>query len=387
MWLCKWGQLCQLCQLFICTLATNQMDLSPVCEIALHQGDAWNIHSLVDANERILNIAMPEYSAEYWVTCVDSETEGFVHGSFPEWAEFASISIYDMSGNTMNGDACHSDTYGVLVGEEFTVSIGDCVGSRSEPTAVVARYYGLMNDEGGYRRVSAGDEGGVDERPTVTVESGGTLQPIANCPRETSDTISNNIGTLAQGILEQVLVQPSHRDIMLPFHTVPMTNQVGLFPNDNSVYLVKFVNVSETESVELVGRIACPASPESSISFYGISVANTRTSETDDSLSWQELGTVADEPPIQSCDAVDGRAGGTYRVRVEMRDSNTGIDAHTHTLYWNPNNDSPVIVVRFMLNPANPVDRWRRFLLEHIQWVPTWMSLRLGVPAVHVETV
>lgn len=384
MWLCR-GR-----RMLICAMgfqwATGSQDkhinLSPICGVALRQGEAWNIHSLVDSNETILNIAMPEYSAEYWVTCIDSGTDAIVHGTFPEWVEFASISIYDMSGNLMIGRLCHVDTYQIGVDEEFVVSVGNCVGSHTGQMAVVARYYGLMNDAGAYHRVGVGG-GDTDERPAVTIKTSGALQTITNCPRETSDTISNNIEALAMGILQQVLVQPSQDAIMLPFHTVPVANQIGLFPNDNSVYLVKFVNASNTEYIELVGKVVCPASPKTSISFYGISVTNTQTSETDDSLSWQALGATTDNPPIESCSEVDR----VYRVRVAMRTSDARTASHTHKLLWNPENKSPAIVLRFMINPRNPEDIWYRFLLEHVCWIPTWLSASLGIPTVHVETV
>ena len=359
------------------------MSLEPICEIAIRQGDAWPIHSLVDTNHSILNIAMPEYSAEYWVTCVDSGIDAVVHGTFPDWVEFASISVYDMAGNIIVGEGCHLDTYGVAVGDEFAISIGDCVGTVDGPVAVVARYYGLMDESSVYRRVGVGGEdSAMDERPTIIIELDGVLQTLTNCPRETSDTISNNIAGLARGILAQVLSQPSAADIALPFHTVPDTHQVGLFPNENSVYLVKFVNVSETKSVELVGRIACPASPDTSISFYGISVANTHTSETDDSLSWQVLGAGVGKDPIESCDEMGG-AGGTYRVRVGGAGvRGNRLDPSTHTLSWDPMNQSPVIVVRFMMNPANTTDQLLRFLLTHVRWVPEWVADRMGVPRV-----
>jgi hypothetical protein len=365
----------------------TDVSLEPICDIAIRQGDAWNIHSLVDTNHSILNIAMPEYSAEYWVTCVDAGVDAVVRGTFPPWVEFSSISVYDMAGDAIVGEGCHLDTYGTEGGDdgggEFFVSVRDCVGRIDEPVAVVARYYGMMDKSGEYIRVDVdGEEGVVDERPSVTIETDGVLRTLTNCPRETSDTISNNIAGLARGILSQTLVQPSPADVALPFHTVPNTHQVGLFPNENSVYLVKFVNVSTATHVDLVGRIMCPASPDTSISFYGISVANTRTSETDDSLSWQVLGAGVGEDPIDSCDDMVG--DGTYRVRVGKRGTVAG-DTSMYILEWDPYNESPVIVVRFMMNPLNPWNQLMRVFLEHVRWIPAWISVRMGVPRVLVD--
>ena len=389
MWVNRWIR--ELVIIGVCVgVQGTDVSLEPICDIAIRQGDAWPIHSLVDTNHSILNIAMPEYSAEYWITCVDAGIDAVVRGTFPPWVEFSSISVYDMAGNAIVGEGCHLDTYGTEGGDdgggEFFVSVRDCVGVTNEPVAVVARYYGLMDESGEYRRIDVGgEEGVVDERPSVTIETDGVLRTLTNCPRETSDTISNNIAGLARGILAQTLVQPSPADVTLPFHTVPDAHQVGLFPNENSVYLVKFINVSDTEAVELVGRIVCPMDPETSISFYGISVANTRTSETDDSLSWQVLGAGVGEDPIDSCDDMVG--DGAYRVRVGRRGAVRADvdDISTHILEWDLYNGSPVIVVRFMMNPLNPANQFLRILLEHVRWVPAWISARMGVPRALIE--
>jgi hypothetical protein len=349
-------------------IGSEGLDLTPVCEIALHQGNVWNIHSVVDRNISILNLAMPEYSAEYWVSCFDLENERdvVVAGTFPDWADFASVSTYDMAGEPIAG--CGVSTYD---GAGSDLNISAC--RATVPiVAVVSRTYSRMDSAGQYRRVSTGvddrNDDRNDDRPIITID--GLIAP--SCSAEVSDTVSRNIESLIEGILVDILVQPPDSEMALPFHSVPTNSFSGLFPNENSMYLMKFVRSNETAVVR--GRAPCPSDPGTSLSYYGLIVADTATSRTDDALSWQEI--YADTPCVPGAMveysvvvAGEGARGGT-----------TGTTGTTFSLTWSSATTQPVLVVRFLTDPSTNRFVWT--ILQYADYFPPSFLYWIGVPVV-----
>ena len=234
----------------------------------LYRGSAWNILSHASDNWRTnsLNVAMPDFSVEYWITAFEKGTTATLTGSFPEWARYAALTAYGTDG--MPFASVNMAEKGV--GRTFTTTFT----STKSDFMVLARVYRSKSHPASLTKA---------EKFAVTVDGE---------PWTTSSEIKAQLNGKAlewpiQYAVGQVLAKQmtSERDMQM-FRPAD-ASLPGVFPNEDARYMITYPSLGGGKCAVFHGRVPEAASGRE---FYGFMAVEMKTTATVASLSDEDLG-------------------------------------------------------------------------------------------------
>ncbi len=234
----------------------------------LYRGSAWNILSHASDNWRTnsLNVAMPDFSVEYWITAFEKGTTATLTGSFPEWARYAALTAYGTDG--MPFASVNMAEKGV--GRTFTTTFT----STESDFVVLARVYRSKSHPASLTKA---------EKFAVTVDGE---------PWTTSSEIKAQLNGKAlewpiQYAVGQVLAKQmtSERDMQM-FRPAD-ASLPGVFPNEDARYMITYPSLGGGKCAVFHGRVPEAASGRE---FYGFMAVEMKTTATVASLSDEDLG-------------------------------------------------------------------------------------------------
>lgn len=257
----------------------STLDLSPLYKVLGFRGQAWNVISHASAKRitNALNVAFPAFQCEYWITCFSGPMTVTFEGSFPKWADYAALTLYDSEGlvlvNSDGSDAsinfAQSD---YAPGKTFTWSV-----DIPAPCIVLNRLYTPR----GEKSLSDAEKFKITENNKVL-----TLAPSRR---------AFLVGKLLQPALQYVLgksmssggtvIEPNQQMYKAPKSALP-----GLFPNANAIYILTKMNDS-TSCLKFVGEIPSKADNKSGqYKFYGFMACDFSTTATIQSINQANMG-------------------------------------------------------------------------------------------------
>jgi len=255
----------------------------------LYRGSAWNVLSRASDDRRVnsLNVAMPDFSVEYWVTAFEEDTTATLTGRFPTWARYAALTAYGRDGLPFASVNMADKGAGSTFTSTFTSAESDFV--------VLARVYRPKSHPASLTRA---------EKFTVTVD--GEPWTIASETRARLNgkvlewPIQFAVGhTLAQQLTSERDMQMFRpADASLP----------GVFPNEDARYMITYPSLRDGKCAVLRGRVPAAAPGRD---FYGFMAVEMATTATVASLSDEDLGGWGSAYTVFNCrDETNARSAG-----------------------------------------------------------------------------
>ena len=255
------------------------MDLSELYKLMAYNGEAWNLisHASEQRLTNALNVAFPAFQCQYWATSFSEKETVQLKGSFPRWAEYAALTMYDETGSVLkdkNGNDvsinCKQDGY--LAGKEFCWRV-----AISEPCVVLNRIYSasgekLLSDDEKFE-VTVGQKL-LSTAPTTRAYSTGKVleRPLQYLLGKEMSSGGNNIP------LDSQMYKP------------PNTVLPGLFPNANATYLLSKIK-DDTNCLVFEGDIPSKTQHASGhYDFYGFMAVDFTTTATIQSINQWDMG-------------------------------------------------------------------------------------------------
>jgi hypothetical protein len=268
---------------------TANMELALSFVYKLYHGSAWNILAHASDNSRTnsLNIAMPDFSAEYWVTAFEKDTTATLTGSFPKWARYAALTAYGTDGLPFASVNMVDQSAGRTFTTAFTSIESDFV--------VLARVYRTKSHPGSLAQA---------EKFAVSVD--GKAWKIAS---ETKARLNGKIlewpiqYAVGKALAKQMT---SERDMQM-FRPAD-ASLPGVFPNEDARYMITYPALEGGKCAVFHGRVPEAASGRG---FYGFMAVEMKTTATVASLSDEDLGGWGSAYTVFACrDEADARRAG-----------------------------------------------------------------------------
>ena len=279
----------------------------------LYRGSAWNVLSHASAERRTnsLNVAMPDFSVEYWVTAFEKGSTATLTGRFPTWARYAALTAYADDGLPFDSVSIADEGAGRAFTRTFTSTESDFV--------VLARIY---------RPASHPESLAPAEKFAVRVD--GKTWTVASETRARFNgkalewPIQYAVGrTLAKQL-------PSKRD--MPMFRPADASLPGVFPNQDARYLITYPSLEGGQCAVFRGHVPQAAPGRA---FYGFMAVEMKTTATVASLSDEDLGGW-------------GSAYTVFACRTEPNARQAGYDATdpSHHLLLSGDVELPGVVLR-----------------------------------------
>lgn len=255
----------------------------------LYRGSAWNIlsHASDQWRSNSLNVAMPDFSVEYWLTAFEKGTTAKLTGSFPTWARYAALTAYGTDGLPFASVNMAEEGAGRPFTTTFTSSESDFV--------VLARIYRSKSHPGGLTQA---------EKFAVTVD--GEPWTIA------SEFKARLNGKLLEWPIQYAVGRAladkmtSERDMQM-FRPAD-ASLPGVFPNEDARYMITYPSLEGGQCAVFRGRVP-EAAPGRE--FYGFMAVEMKTTATVASLSDEDLGGWGSAYAIFACrDEANARRAG-----------------------------------------------------------------------------
>lgn len=234
----------------------------------LYRGSAWNIlaHASDDWRTNSLNVAMPDFSVEYWVTAFEKDTTATLTGSFPTWARYAALTAYGRDGLPFASVNMADKGAGRTFTTTFTSTESDFV--------VLARVYRPKSHPASLTKAEK-FRVAVDGEPWTTA----------------SETRARFNGKVLEWPIQYAVGHalakhlPSERDMQM-FRPAD-ASLPGVFPNQDARYMITYPSLADGQCAVFRGRVP-EAAPGRA--FYGFMAVEMKTTATVASLSDEDLG-------------------------------------------------------------------------------------------------
>jgi len=255
----------------------------------LYRGSAWNVlsHASDDRRTNSLNVAMPDFSVEYWVTAFEKDTTATLTGSFPKWARYAALTAYGKDGMPFASVNMADKGAGRTFTTTFTSTESDFV--------VLARVYRTKSHPASLTKA---------EKFSVTVD--GEPWTIAS---ETKARINGKVlewpiqHAVGHALAKELT---SERDMQM-FRPAD-TSLPGVFPNEDARYMITYPSLGGGKCAVFHGRVPEAASGRE---FYGFMAVEMKTTATVASLSDEDLGGWGSVYTVFACrDEANARSAG-----------------------------------------------------------------------------
>jgi hypothetical protein len=319
--------------LFVLTTCDGNDPLERICVDLEESGDVWNLISRADPKTDALNIAFPDFAAEYWVTCFPKNSRPLFWGTFPDWAYYSALTAYDTSGIEIEGATVeskyHNDT-------SKPIDLLENINTDSSSIAVLFRIYSPYNvTDDSYRRINTRSTN--DER--FRIENNGVISKSASF--STAVENANRVGRHIKLIISFIIPRVDPKHFRGQFRYINTDGIGGLFPNANAMYLMAFTTKHYFRNTLPVVRLdgLCQP-PNDHLYYYDIMAVNQDTTETDDSISFEQLGIddmcVENEPYV-------------VIIAKQWKNEYSKIP-NLRFIQWNRDNSFPSIVIRYLID-------------------------------------
>lgn len=245
----------------------------------LYAGTAWSILANASVNEtyRSLNFAFPDFRSEYWITTFNVGDKAVFKGSFPTWAVYAALTLYDTSGAPLQ--SVNFKDKGFEPGKHFEYSFPGSEHLRTEYAVLFRAYrprgYAFLRDEEKIK-VEVNGEDLPASPTTLAAETGKTVEPIL------------------QKVRSQTLKPPKkfNRQMSQP----RSADEQDVWANPDAVNLV--TTPSEENSTDWCFKFEgkLPKQEDWRV-FFGFMAVDLATTATVDSIFDQEMCTQGDWAP------------------------------------------------------------------------------------------
>ena len=234
----------------------------------LYRGSAWNIlsHASDDWRTNSLNVAMPDFSVEYWVTAFEKDTTATLTGSFPKWARYAALTAYGKDG--MPFAAVNMADKGA--GRTFTTAFT----SADSDFVILARVYRTKSHPASLTEA---------EKFSVKVDGEPWTTASETKARLNGKVLEWPIQYAVGHVLAKQLT--SERDMQM-FRPAD-ASLPGVFPNEDARYMITYPSLGGGKCAVFHGRVPEAASGRE---FYGCMAVEMKTTATVASLSDEDLG-------------------------------------------------------------------------------------------------
>jgi len=234
----------------------------------LYRGSAWNIlsHASDDRRANSLNVAMPDFSVEYWVTAFEKGTTARLTGSFPAWARYAALTAYGKDGMPFASVNMADKGAGRTFTTTFTSTESDFV--------VLARIYRTKSHPASLTQA---------EKFAVTVDGEPWKTASETKARLNGKVLEWPIQHAVGHALAKQLT--SERDMQM-FRPAD-ASLPGVFPNEDARYMITYPSLKGGQCAVFRGRVPEAASGRE---FYGFMAVEMKTTATVASLSDEDLG-------------------------------------------------------------------------------------------------
>jgi len=255
----------------------------------LYRGSAWNIlsHASNDWRTNSLNVAMPDFSVEYWVTAFEKNTTATLTGSFPKWARYAALTAYGKDGMPFASVNMADKAAGLTFTTTFTSAESDFV--------VLARVYRTKSHPASLTRA---------EKFAVTVDGEPWTTASETKARLNGKALEWPIQFAVGHALAKQLT--SERDMQM-FRPAD-ASLPGVFPNEDARYMITYPSLGGGKCAVFRGRVPEAASGRE---FYGFMAVEMKTTATVASLSDEDLGGWGSAYTVFACrDEANARSAG-----------------------------------------------------------------------------
>jgi len=234
----------------------------------LYRGLAWNILARASDDRRVnsLNVAMPDFSVEYWVTAFEKDTTATLTGSFPTWARYAALTAYGKDGLPFASVNMAEKGAGRTFTTTFTSTESDFV--------VLARVYRPKSHPASLTKA---------EKFAVTVDGAPWATASETKARLNGKALEWPIQYAVGHALARQLT--SERDMQM-FRPAD-ASLPGVFPNQDARYMITYPSFGGGSCAVFRGRVPEAASGRE---FYGFMAVEMKTTATVASLSDEDLG-------------------------------------------------------------------------------------------------
>ena len=331
--------------------------LERICKDLVTSGEAWNLISRADPDTDALNVAFPDFAAEYWVSCLNEGDRPLFWGGFPDWAHYSALTAYDMYGLEIDGASVESKYYNNTFGPIDLMKDIETNGSFSVFFRIYSPY---DNDTNQYRRISTAS--GDDERFEIQSLVTRKFMPSANI--STAIANANLLERRTKRAIRVLTPKIPSSHYKQQFRYADTADLKGLFPNANAVYLIAFTDPDErTGIVKLTGKCQVP---NDYLYFYDIMAVNQETTETTDAISFEMLGNTVDGKKTICYENESFVVFVTkkFNNRNNTMQSDLQSDLHAylqdygydsenenhHIIWWNDLDSFPAIVVRYLID-------------------------------------
>ena len=255
----------------------------------LYRGSAWNIlsHASDDWRTNSLNVAMPDFSVEYWVTAFEKDTTATLTGSFPKWARYAALTAYGKDGMPFASVNMADKGAGRTFTTTFTSTESDFV--------ILARVYRTKSHPGSLTQA---------EKFAVTVDGEPWTTASETKARLNGKVLEWPIQYAVGHALAKKLT--SERDMQM-FRPAD-ASLPGVFPNEDARYMITYPSLAGDKCAVFHGRVP-EAAPGRE--FYGFMAVEMKTTATVASLSDEDLGGWGSVYTVFACrDEANARSAG-----------------------------------------------------------------------------
>jgi hypothetical protein len=274
---------------------------------------SWAILSYPSKNQTLnaLNVASPSLTTEYWISSFKAYDRPIFEGSFPDWAEYSSLSAYDDRGMPIPGSSVNTAQF-----QSGSIDLLKYVDDSliSQPYAVIHRVYRPPGHDASLQD---------NEKFNVTLrgytQDALTEEEARDNGKQLQAELQKSLGKIhADFYSDTKLYKPSTK--FMP----------GLFPNSDAIYLI----CSPSRGYIGLRIDGILGDQKEWIEFIGFMATDLYTTATDDSLelSWNQPYSL-------------------FIMRGEYDPKDYGYDpkdSTQHVLYWNQGAIFPTVVLRII---------------------------------------
>jgi hypothetical protein len=268
---------------------TTKMERALGIGYKLYRGSAWNVlsHASDDRRTNALNVAMPDFSVEYWVTAFEKGTTATLTGSFPTWARYAALTAYGKDG--MPFASVNMADKGA--GRTFTATFT----SPESEFVVLARVYRTKSHPVSLTQA---------EKFAVTVDGDPWTTASETKARLNGKALEWPIQYAVGHALAKQLTPERDMQMFRPADA----SLPGVFPNEDARYMITYPSLKGGQCAVFRGRVPEAASGRE---FYGFMAVEMKTTATVASLSDEDLGGWGSTYTVFACrDEANARSAG-----------------------------------------------------------------------------
>ncbi|GMH48068.1 hypothetical protein TrRE_jg8582 [Triparma retinervis] len=309
----------------------KQIETGPQCWTAVSHTDP------KDRETSTMNVAMPDFSAEYWCTYIPTSKFPVFKFRFPTWANYAALTIYDATGMPI-ASINLNDSLSLSPSSSFQrLPDGTCIanmgGQLAKKKGLICAIFRVYRPAG----VAITPEHDMpkvylierrEAKAFDIIKKLDGIEPLPPAGRDLARARGKVIGGTFMAMIQKYLKPLApHQQGTQFYHP---NNVAGLFVNANATYVICFLPPHKAVA-RVTGRVP---REEGWRTYYGIMAVEYESTVTTGCLSFEELGGWGEEFEVYLTDGGEGKAreagykeGGKGHFLMDWggRDGNVGV--------------------------------------------------------------